>query len=103
MVEQIPGNVVAADMTHALWLGYWPSFNVPYFKEIYEASAYPDFANKTHRRGGTEYDMPVNWLSPVISPRAMIFRRDQGEVASLEDFKSLMRYNDYQHDKVLMR
>ena len=101
VVEQIPGKVAAADMTHALWLGYWPSFNVPYFSDIYQASAYPDFANKTRHRGnGTEYDMPVNWLSPVISPRAMIFRRDQGGVASLDDLKGLMRYNDYRNDKV---
>lgn len=102
VVEQIPGKVTAADLTHALWLGYWPSFNVPYFSDIYQASAYPDFANKTHHRdnGTASYDMPVNWLSPVISPRAMIFRRDQGGVESLEDLKNLMRYNDYKHDKV---
>ena len=34
VAEQIPGLVVAADMTPALALGYWPSFNVPYFAEV---------------------------------------------------------------------
>lgn len=31
---QIPGLVVAADMTSTLAMGYWPSFNVPYFPEV---------------------------------------------------------------------
>ncbi len=34
VVEQIPGLVVAADMTPTLLLGYWPSFNVPFFPEV---------------------------------------------------------------------
>lgn len=35
-----------------------------------------------------------------VSPRANIFRRDQGAVSSVEDLKQLMRSNDYQHDKL---
>lgn len=35
-----------------------------------------------------------------VSPRANIFRRDQGAVSSLDDMKHLMRYNDYTHDKL---
>lgn len=34
VVEQIPGLVVSADMTAVLALGYWPSFNVPFFPEV---------------------------------------------------------------------
>jgi hypothetical protein len=33
-----------------------------------------------------------------VSPRANIFRRDQGNVHALEDLKHLMRYNDFQND-----
>jgi hypothetical protein len=40
VVEQIPGLVVGADKTEDLRRGYWPSYNVPYFKEIYEQSGY---------------------------------------------------------------
>jgi hypothetical protein len=35
-----------------------------------------------------------------VSPRANIFRRDQAGVTSLDDMKHLMRYNDYDHDKL---
>ena len=37
------------------------------------------------------------------SPRANIFRRDQGGASSVEDLKHLMRSNDYEHDKLLAR
>ena len=51
VAEQIPGLVVAADVTPALRLGYWPSFNVPYFPEVYNASGYPDFVARVGRGG----------------------------------------------------
>lgn len=51
VAEQIPGQVVRADMTSTLALGYWPSFNVPAFPEIYEASGYPDFISKLEKYG----------------------------------------------------
>ena len=52
VVEQIPGLVEYADLTDTLERGYWPrcgaagvcvclipsSYNVPYFKEVYERS-----------------------------------------------------------------
>lgn len=39
VVEQAPGLVVAADMTSVLSMGYWPSFNVPFFPEVCGPSA----------------------------------------------------------------
>jgi hypothetical protein len=51
VAEQIPGRVVAADMTPTLALGYWPSFNVPAFPEIYNASGYPDFVARLDKFG----------------------------------------------------
>lgn len=40
VVEQIPGDdgVIAEDMTDVLLMGYWPSFNVPFFHSIYNRS-----------------------------------------------------------------
>lgn len=38
VAEQIPGLVQAADLTDMLALSYWPSFNVPYFPEIYRCA-----------------------------------------------------------------
>ena len=34
VVEQIPGLVMSADATEHLKLGYFPSYNVPWFKEV---------------------------------------------------------------------
>ncbi len=33
-----------------------------------------------------------------ISPRANIFRRDQGNVHTLQDLKHMMRYNNWKND-----
>ena len=35
IVEVIPGTSVSADTTQELERGYWPSYNVPYFPEVY--------------------------------------------------------------------
>lgn len=32
VMEQLPGYVAVADRTADLERGYWPSYNVPYFK-----------------------------------------------------------------------
>jgi len=37
---------------------------------------------------------------PQVSPRAEIFRRDQGGLEGLEDIKRLMRFNNYQEDRL---
>ena len=34
-IVQIPGLTVAADQTSVLARGYWPSYNVPFYPEIY--------------------------------------------------------------------
>jgi hypothetical protein len=34
IAEQIPGYIQAADKTDVLRFGYWPSYNIPFFKEV---------------------------------------------------------------------
>lgn len=51
VAEQIPVEVVSADVTSVLRQGYWPSFNVPYFQKVYNDSGYPDFVSKLERFG----------------------------------------------------
>jgi len=85
--EQIPGSVVGADLTWTLERGYFSSYNVPYFYDIYVASGYPAVVDKF----GYSY-------SYQLAPRAEIFRRDQGKVHDLESMKAMMRYNDFKHD-----
>jgi hypothetical protein len=36
VAEQLPGIVEAADMTQVLARGYWPSYNVAFFPNIYD-------------------------------------------------------------------
>lgn len=40
-MEQIPGLVIAEDLTSVLQWGYWASYNIPYFPLIFNLSGYP--------------------------------------------------------------
>jgi hypothetical protein len=46
VVEQIPGLVVGADRTADIRRSHWPSYNVPFFEEIYNQSGYPAMVSK---------------------------------------------------------
>merc|ERR1719216_766026 len=35
VMEEIPGLVAGEDQTETLRRGYWPSYNVPYYREVY--------------------------------------------------------------------
>lgn len=35
VAEQIPGKVQYADLTNIVRFGYWPSYNIPYFPDIW--------------------------------------------------------------------
>jgi len=87
ILEQIPGYTESADVTDRLALGYWPSYNVPYFPYIYEVSGFAYYAQK--------YGAFFSYQS---NPRAEIFRRDSYKVDSVEAMQRIMRYNDYPHD-----
>ena len=82
VTEQIPGLVVFEDQTNILRAGYWPSYNVPFYEQIYNLSGYPDAV----KRFGPEYSYP-------LAPRAKIFRRDQTKVVDMDSMKEIMRYN----------
>eukprot|EP00879_Flechtneria_rotunda_P007490 GHRR01007858.1.p1 GENE.GHRR01007858.1~~GHRR01007858.1.p1 ORF type:complete len:452 (+),score=148.73 GHRR01007858.1:378-1733(+) len=61
VVEQLPGVVEAADLTQGLARGYWPSYNVAYFPNIYEWAGYPNIIQMSQEKG-KEYDQPTRWL-----------------------------------------
>jgi len=88
VVEQIPGLVMADDKSDFLFSNsYWPSYNVPFFPEIYNLSGYPQMKEKY----GDDF-------SYSKCPRANIFRRNQTMVHDLTSMKNLMRYNNFEHD-----
>jgi len=90
IVEQIPGQTQSGDVTQMLRYGYWPSFNTPFFDNIKKLSLIPDTIDRD--------PMLIHTLDYDTCARAEIFRRDEGKVTSLEEFKKLMRSNDYKHD-----
>ena len=94
VTEQIPGLMMSADVTQQLERGYWPSYNVPYFPEIYELSGYTEFTQKFQ----ATHPQAVAGVSYQLAPRAMIFRRDQGKAVDIESFKRVLRSNDYRTD-----
>jgi len=99
VVEQMPGvdGVISADMTQILVLGYWPSFNVPFFDRVYRNSGYPEVVENLASRG-PEFAAAAEGLSYQAAPRSKIFRRDSGTVIDLQSLKHLMRYNGFPND-----
>jgi hypothetical protein len=96
VVEQIPGLVVSGDKTDYLVSGHWPSYNVPFFPAIYNASGYTQVMAARRPDG-----QPLGELAGIdyqLAPRAKIFRRDAGKVSDLDSYLSILRYNDYKND-----
>ena len=92
IIEQLPQYIESGDVTHFLKRGYWPSYNIPYFKTIYEKSGFVEaIQQKPDLYDSYDYSG---------SDRPKIFRREQTNVNSLEDFKKIMRYNHYYEDEI---
>jgi len=88
ILEQLPGLIKADDQTPFLKAnGYWPSYNIPYYPEIYDLSGYTAFYIK--------YGNAFSWSKCA---RAQIFARDYNKVQTIDDMKRIMRYNQYQTD-----
>eukprot|EP01012_Entosiphon_sulcatum_P005920 TRINITY_DN1275_c0_g1_i1.p1 TRINITY_DN1275_c0_g1~~TRINITY_DN1275_c0_g1_i1.p1 ORF type:complete len:543 (+),score=120.60 TRINITY_DN1275_c0_g1_i1:90-1718(+) len=90
VLEQMPGKVRWTDATPVLQYGYWPSYNVPYFADMYDYAGFPEAVKM----------QGPDMLSYELAVRAQIFRRDQGKVVDVPSFQQLMSYNDYQHDPI---
>nr|XP_057926766.1 putative phospholipase B-like 2 [Doryrhamphus excisus] len=88
VLEQIPGHIVFTDKTEELLQkGYWASYNIPYYEEIFNASG----CNELVKKFGS-------WFSLDQNPRAKIFRRDQNKVTDVASMMRLMRYNNFKED-----
>lgn len=97
IVEQVPGLVVSGDATELLALGHFPSYNVPFWREIYDISGYKEqLERRVAANNGTLGELSgLDWQ---LAPRAQIFRRDAGKVTDMTGFLELMRSNDYKND-----
>ncbi|XP_003451715.1 putative phospholipase B-like 2 [Oreochromis niloticus] len=88
VLEQIPGLVIYADKTQELLKkGYWASYNIPYYVEIFNTSG----CNELVEKFGP-------WFSLDQNPRAQIFRRNQTDVTDVDSMVRLMRYNNFKED-----
>ena len=88
VIEELPGYYIGQDQTSYLEKNkYFPSFNVPFYQEIYDAAGYIKAAAQD----------PEN--SYVNSSRALIFQRDGLNVVyEGMPLHTFMRYNKYQTD-----
>jgi len=88
IIEQIPGFTHSDDVTGVLSKqGFWPSYNVPYFNDIFNISGYGPYAQKTPDK--------YNYAKCA---RAKIFGRDAPKVSDLAAMQKLMRSNEYTTD-----
>lgn len=88
VLEQLPGYTEAADLTQVLEKKtFWPSYNSPYFPEVFNKSGNYDLMLKLG-----------DWFSYDRTPRAKIFARDAPNVTDMESMIKLMRYNNYRED-----
>ena len=73
-------------------MGYWPSYNIPYSKELYKKAGYINLLK--------EKPQLSNSFDYSNCSRALIFKRDQSNIKSNKDFENMMRYNDYKNDNL---
>lgn len=91
IAEQTPIGIISQDITGLLHSqGYFPSYNVPFSQRVRDILGYTALLEKRPN------------LADVLDynkcARANIFRARQGSVTSFTNFKSLLRYNNYEHD-----
>ncbi|KAL0224111.1 hypothetical protein P9112_003501 [Eukaryota sp. TZLM1-RC] len=91
IVELMPGVTRAQDMSSVVnRQGFWSSFNIPFFKDVYQASGYGDKAK--------EHGDSFVWAK---APRKLIFDREVKNIQSFDDMKRVMRYNKYKTDPLM--
>ena len=75
------GHEERRDVSHVLRSqAYWPSYNSPYFKKIFNLSG-----NKVM------VDKYGDWFSYDKTPRAKIFRRDHGKVKDIDSMTRCLK------------
>ena len=94
--EQIPGEVHCADNTEYLVFGHFPSYNVPFFRDIYDKSGYAQVAARF--AGNSTAEEELSGINYQMAPRAKIFRRQAGNVHDLQSFKAILRFHEFKTD-----
>ena len=88
--EQLPGYYKFEDQTqHLNDNQYWASYNIPFYKEVYDLAGYPQM----YAKFGNEW-------SHDECARAKIYRRDQAGVSDVASMQKIQRYNRWQTDNL---
>ena len=91
IIEQYPGVYMSKDITDVLvQKGFFPSFNTPWFEELYNLAGYPEHVASWGDTG--------NYWTYNTSARFYIFERDVPRIKNFDDFKAFMRYNNWKRD-----
>lgn len=92
VIEQLPGMYRSADATSLLAERRWfPSINVPWFEDIFNAAGYPEKIAQAGSKG--------DYYSYYKAARYLIFNREAPNIQNIEDFKKVMRWNKYKDDE----
>jgi hypothetical protein len=87
VTEEVPGLIHTEDMTASLVSdSYWPSYNVPYFPDIFQQSGYATVC---------KFDKDE---CHDTAPRAFIFRDYHNTVVDAASAEKLLSYNNWQKD-----
>jgi len=90
--EEIPGLIHYEDMTSTLYSnGFWPSYNIPYFEDVYSESGNKLVCHMGMKMNNTDFCYDT-------CPRANIFRDRQDTIMTMDDFKYMINYNDWEND-----
>jgi len=91
VMEQVPGLIRQGDLSqHLQRVGYWASYNRPYFSETRELTG--------HAAAEAQYGSLYSWAS---GPRATIFQRVASGAESGHDMRSIMNRNNFPSEDVL--
>lgn len=92
IVTQAPGLTQAADLTQYLQTnGYYSSYNIPYFPEMYSYFGYTEYVNNPNDGGSFLWSYESNF-------RALAFKALAPQVEDLQGMQNILTHNDYQHD-----
>lgn len=85
--EEVPGLVHYEDQTEFLTSNtYWPSYNNPFFVDIFNAAGYDKLCEKSAE------------FCHDTDPRALLFAEYHSEIVDISGGQWILAYNDWQHD-----
>lgn len=91
IIEQMPGIYRSKDITDQLVNeGYFPSFNTPWFEDIFNIAHYPQHI--------AEWGEDGSYWDYYTAARYLIYKREMPRITDFDAFKQMMIYNNWKKD-----